>query len=100
MNKKMTLISVVLGIIVSICTIGGSIYAVETHYAKKAEVQLLAERLDQKILQDRLYNIQERIWKLQDRYETIEKMPTSVKEEYRNLEMEKEQLTNILGKKG
>ena len=98
--KKMTLISIILGIVVSLFTISGGIYAVETHYAKKAEVKLLAERLDQKILQDRLYNIQERIWKLQDRYETIEKMPTSVKEEYRKLEMEKEQISNTLGQKG
>lgn len=91
--KKLTSI---LGICVAIITIFGGFIAVDAHYAEKTEVQLISQRLDQKILQDRLHNVQDRIWRLEDRYQTIENMPDLVREEYRKLLLEKEQILNEL----
>lgn len=67
-------------------------------YATNDRVDLLAMRLEQKIVNDDLNNIQERIWKLEDRYicygqeECVESMPQTVWEEYRELWVNKEKL--------
>ena len=69
----------------------------EARYAKSAYVVQVEQRLDQKITQDRVDNIQNRIWKLEDRYglECVD-CPPVVKDEYRELQKEKEQLENKL----
>ena len=56
---------------------------------KKVEqkVQKVEKRLDVKILKDRANTLQERIWKLEDRYEK-KKMPKTVQEELRKLKAE------------
>jgi hypothetical protein len=95
-------ISTTLGICVSIATLAGGVVAFDTHYAKTAEVKDLSEyvcavekRLDQKIKNDRINNVQERIWRLEDRYgkEEAEKM-----DEYRRLKKEKEDLLRNMRK--
>lgn len=87
-------ISVILGIVIALGTIVSFCFAVNSIYAKQSYVKNLEQRLDYKIKQDRYNTLQERIWKLEDRYHNKE-MPISVKEEIRKLREEK----NILEKK-
>ena len=43
-------------------------------------------RLDQKIIQDRINAIQERLWRLQDKYgDIVENMPEMIRDQYRRL---------------
>jgi len=95
MKRIATIISIFIGI--SVLT--GVGFSIDKHYAKAKQVEQLAIRLDVKILKDRANAIQERMWKLEDRYGSIEKMPTSVKEEYRTLKAELETILSKLGKK-
>ncbi len=71
----------------------GAYFYIDDRYAKAGDVKLIERRLDQKIKADRFEKVQERIWKLEDRYEK-RPMPESVKEEYRSLKSEKEALDN------
>jgi hypothetical protein len=65
--------------------------AVEARYASSGFVKQVEQRLDQKINTDRLDNLQERIWKLEDRYGLgCETCPSVVKDEYRELQKEYE----------
>lgn len=75
--------------------IGGYI-AIDSHYAKAAEVKALELRIDQKIILDRQDRVQERIWKYEDRYADINKAPETTKEEYRELQKEYKILENNL----
>lgn len=82
-------VSVIIGVVLGLSTMTGSVVAVNDYFAKAAELELVAMRLDQKIQQDRCDRLQERVWKLQDRYIGRE-MPTSVREELRRLDAELE----------
>ena len=62
-----------------------------------AEVKKIGYRLDQKIQQDRVDSLQERLWKLEDRYPDLTKMPQEIKDEYRKLKSEKETLEKYIG---
>ncbi len=90
-----------LTIVISVITIVGSLFAVEQYFAKASEIKYLAkstevklvsDRLDNKILNDRLNAVQERIWLYLDRFGSIDKMPQSAKEEYRELLLERERM--------
>lgn len=94
-------ISTVIAIIIGLCTLTGIGYKYDQRLAKAEDVnksiQKLSIRLDQKIQDDRLNNIQERIWKLEDRYGTDpSKMPAETKEAYRHLLKEKEIILRTL----
>lgn len=70
---------------------GGYAY-LDATYAKQADVVLVELRLDQKILADRANQIQARQWRIEDQYgQDLVKAPSMVKEEYRQLEKEKQQ---------
>lgn len=71
----------------------GAYFYLEDHYAKAEDVRKIEKRLDYKIVSDQLQSIMERIWKIRDRYEKKE-MDITVKEELRELEKKKEELTN------
>ena len=73
--------------------IGAWVFA-DDRWAKVQQVIELECRLDQKIDQDKANWIQQRIWVLEDRYRQSS-MPVSVKEEYRQL---KKQLNDLLNK--
>lgn len=90
-------LSLVLGIILAFMSIGGSAYQIDKRFAKAEQVQQIEWRLDQKIIKDRVEALQERIWRLEDRYYN-EKMPEEVKDEVRKLKHEKELLSNELNK--
>lgn len=51
-----------------ISTIAVSTVAIESRYAHEDDVQKIAYRLDQKILEDRMAALQAQLWRLQDRY--------------------------------
>lgn len=97
--------SIITGLIVSIITIGIFVGKIDSRYAKskeveviKIEVQQTGYRLDTKIKRDRLYDLQNRTWKLEDRYGSIDEMPQEIKHEYRILKEEIEQIKKELSK--
>ena len=101
MNKAGTLIAIIVGI----CTMMGTAFTIDGRYAKQGEVKQVKKeikevdkRLDKKILKDRADLIQERIWKLEDRY-AEKKMPKAVKEAIRDLKKEYDDINKILGNK-
>lgn len=73
----------------------GAYFYIETNYAKAAVVAQVEQRLDYKIKSDQSKEIQQRIWQLDDRYESKE-MPESTKEEYRKIQEEKKQIDEEL----
>ena len=82
------------GFLIAISTLVGTAFTVDNRYAKddqvkqvEQQVQKVEKRLDKKILKDRANALQERIWKLEDRYEK-KKMPKTVQEELRKLKIE------------
>ena len=72
--------------------IDGRLEYIETEYARASDLRRVEQRLDYKITYDQYMSVQERIWKLEDRYGKIENMPDAVKDEYRELLKEKEML--------
>ena len=82
------------GFLIALTTLVGTAFTVDNRYAKdeqvkqvEQQVQKVEKRLDKKILKDRANALQERIWKLEDRYEK-KKMPKTVQEELRKLKIE------------
>ena len=93
-------ISVLLGIIMSIGVISG---AVHSYFAKDKDLKLVEYRLNTKILQDKIDYLQIRIWKLEDRYGSLDKMPSDIKSQYRQLQKDLKRLEiqfQVLIKKG
>ena len=84
-------LSLILSIIISSTVLFGVGWTIDNHYAKANKVQLVELRLDQKITQDKMDWLQNRIWKLEDRYHN-KPMPPSVKEECRRLRQELKRL--------
>lgn len=93
--------TIIISIASAISIIFGVYFYNEARYASakdlketKEYTQKVEKRLDHKILNDNLHEIQKRIWILDDKYE--KKMPDTVKEEYRELMEKKEQLREEL----
>ncbi len=60
-------LSLFLGIALSISALVGVIFGLDQRFAKSTEVEQVAMRLDQKILEDQEFGLQKRIWLLEDR---------------------------------
>lgn len=88
-NKTIQTWGAVIG---ALAAIGGAAMAVDGHYAKAEAVSQIALRLDQKILADRGDKVQERIWKLEDRYPDRKQAPPPVNEQWRILEHEQKDI--------
>ena len=96
MNKMNTLIAVVVGF----CTMMGTAFTIDSRYAKVDEmsevneyVQQVDKRLELKILKDRADAIQERMWKIEDRYgDEVSKMPEDKRDQYRKLKKEYDEI--------
>ena len=92
------------GFLIAISTLVGTAFTVDNRYAKneqvkqvEQQVQKVEKRLDKKILKDRANALQERIWKLEDRYNG-KKIPAAVKEELRKNKAELVQIRKDLEK--
>ncbi len=73
--------------------VAGGLVAFEDRYAKERELQLVAARLDQKILSDRIHQVEGRLWKLEDKYGSgCAKAPSVVKAECQQLKQRLEGL--------
>ena len=82
-------------ILVSVLTISSVVtllFNLDGRWAKAAELKKVQYRLEQKIQQDRIDALQERLWKYDDRYEKVTDMPQHAKDEYRELKKEKAEL--------
>ena len=93
-------------VIISIASVISIVFGVyfynEARYASAKDLkeaneytQKIEKRLDQKILNDNLNEIQKRIWMLEDKYDK-KQIPDTVKQEYRELKEKKEQLKEEL----
>ena len=85
--------------VLSIAAIVALIFQIDSRWVKpeRAEAQdkritTIEIRLNQKILQDRANYLQERMWRLEDRYGTIDKMPLEIRQEYRANKIEWEHI--------
>ena len=93
-----------MGIIVAIITILTVTVKLDGRWAKAKDMEELnielkhtQTRLEQKIQEDRSYNIQERLWKLEDRYGyKEEEMPSEIRDQYRRLKDDKERIDKEL----
>lgn len=84
MNLKK--ISVILGLIISLTVIVGAAAKLDGRWAKTERLVMVEQRLDQKIIQDRINAIQERLWRLQDKYgDMVANMPEAIRDQYRRL---------------
>ena len=96
MNKMNTLIAVVVGF----STMMGTAFTIDSRYAKVGDileineyVEQVDKRLELKILKDRADAIQERMWKIEDRYGmNIAKMPDDRRDQYRKLKKEYDEI--------
>lgn len=72
----------------------------DSTYAGVGDVQRVELRLDQKIMNDRLKDIEHRLWILDERYGGTMQEPTNreIRDEYRRLKAEKEETIKILDK--
>ena len=87
----------IVAVIAVLITLAGAFAGVNSYFAKASDLQLVALRLDQKILNDRYKAVQERIWNLEDRYgELCKTAPPEVKSEYRKLQLELKELERAL----
>lgn len=81
-------------------TVSSGYKAVSWHndtFAERNDVVLVEMRLEQKILTDRSSQIQQRMWKIEDRYGLdLKDAPETVKEEYRQLQDELDDLDKEL----
>lgn len=98
------------GILAIIGMIFGVYFYIEARYAHAGDMMKAMEvikkieiRLDRKIVEDRLRGVQKDIWTIEDRYCTNKskpcdesKMPQIVRERYRELKIEKDNLENEL----
>ena len=92
------------GFLIALSTVVGTAFTVDNRYAKDQQVKQVEQkvkqvekRLDKKILKDRANALQERIWKLEDRYNG-KKIPAAVKEELRKNKAELTQIRKDLEK--
>ena len=97
-----TLIAVVVGF----STMMGTAFTIDSRYAKVGEmsevneyVQQVDERLELKILKDRADAIQERMWKIEDRYGMdVAEMPEDKRDQYRKLKKEYDEIMEKINK--
>lgn len=91
----------ILDVIISSLVILGALWGAyqyfEHRYASAEDVAQIEQRLDYKIVSDKYYSTQERIWKIHDRCGKNPTDPT-VKEQLRTLELQLEELKTELNK--
>ncbi len=102
--KWETWVGVIIGILTIVGAIFGAFIFLDTRFAKEEKVEhvqmnvdQVGKRLDIKIVNDKFQAIQQRVWNLKDRYgDKLENAEQTIKEEYRNLEIQQEELKREL----
>ena len=92
--------------LIGMTTLVGAMFALDSRYAKTEEistikdyVQQIDKRLDIKILKDRANALQERMWKIEDRYGMeVAKMSEEVRDQYRELKKEYDEIMELIKK--
>jgi hypothetical protein len=115
LQSKMKKISIAIGIVVSLISIVGALFLLDARWTKASTTIEIKEalcnkdgellnkiagnrkRMEQYIAQDRYNWLEERKYKLEDRYEN-KPMPQTVKEEYRKLISEMKSIEKSLYK--
>jgi len=90
MNKLQKIIAISLGLI----ALAGAAYSGVCYFATAESVQIVAQRLDIKILTDLRYDLQKRIWEIEDRYGTYP--PQEVLQQLRELKLQLEDIERQL----
>ena len=80
-------LSMIVGIIIGVISLVSTLFYLDNRWAKSRKVKKLEVRLEVKIQHDRLDRVQDRSWKIEDRYANIP-MPEDVKDDYRQLKIE------------
>lgn len=79
-------------VVAAISGIGGAYYALDSTYAREEKVAALDQRLQQKIVGDRYYELQRQLWALEDRYgRDCKDAPPRVKEMCRAVKQQLEE---------
>jgi len=100
MNKISTWIALLIGL----TTLVGTMFALDNRYAKTEDisdiesyVEQIDQRLELKILKDRANAVQERMWKIEDRYGMeVAKMSEEVRDQYRELKKEYDEIMHCI----
>lgn len=100
-------LGVILGLLSLISSLFGGFFFLDGRYAKatdtkeiKEQTRKVEQRLENKIILDRVDKLQERIWKYQDRYgDRLEKAKDKlIIEEYKKIQDERDRLEKSLDK--
>ena len=95
MNLKK--ISIIIGLIISLTVLVGAGAKLDRRWAKADRLAMVEQRLDQKIIQDRINAIQERLWRLEDKFGSIiASLPETIRDQYRRLLKEMKDLEKRL----
>jgi hypothetical protein len=92
-KDKIELYATILAIIGSL--FGGYFY-LDSTYARASELRSTNDRLEQKILEDKMSAIESHIWAITDRYKNPDKTPQEIKDELRDLQSKKDRVKNRL----
>jgi hypothetical protein len=84
---------VILSAIISVGVIAGGVYSLDATYARDSQLCKVEQRLDRKILSDDMMRLQQRQWRLKDRYGEDEAVRLP---EYRELEQQREMILREL----
>ena len=106
MNRVNTWIAVAVGMATLLGGVLGTAFTIDSRYAKTGEiadikdyVQKIDKRLEIKILKDRANALQERMWKIEDRYGMeVAEMSEEVRLQYRELKKEYDEIMDKLKK--
>lgn len=75
---------------IAVCTLIAIVLGGMAYFAKADDLRMVELRLDQKITNDQIMQLQNRLWQLEDRHDAkkCDEWPQSVKEEHRKLKAE------------
>ena len=92
-------VNTVIAIAVGFSTLLGTAFTIDSRYAKTDYVEQIDKRLELKILKDRANALQERMWKIEDRYGMeVSDMPEDKRDQYRKLKKEYDEIKEKIKK--
>lgn len=86
-SQLIAALAVIAGIVFGVSAYETKFAAAEDMKQVRQDILLLAQRLENKILEDKIHDLQRRLWALEDRYDGsgVPSAPLTVKEQYREL---------------